>query len=451
MAQKIMQMIREFSGQTTQERKAFHSKIIAALQDAGIQDYPIKKSTGKYVNYFNQLHKFLSTRSAQETHDQDEEEEEGLSDIVLLPQDDEVASRQSERILDMFPSLTLIDEKWIDIENIFSLDLEFVVQIESLKKRLRRQIRNTRKTVGFRIINKTNDLFNRKEYSVHKHSVFTLFSSWNILSFQCAMRLESKLSLNSNQQIENILGDLKECVYFTRTLVQESPIQNEQQEVQKRMFQLFNQFDEFLFSSTEKKSSFDISTILLDIRKNNNSLAGICQAILNKLNNSQPPTTTAAPPPGPNQMEKTFAIVLQQEGTKLVNELTSTLEYQLQEIEQNILKEMRFKIIDQIQKDQSKILNLQYEQNTQLMKLYQSVTNYQSSVLIAVQSAHSQIKNDIKKDISTGNILLLQAIEKIQEEYSRLSNDCHKIFTEQNSTNMIVFTEENSTKMIVDS
>jgi hypothetical protein len=72
------------------------------------------------------------------------------------------------------------------------------------------------------------------------------------------------------------------------------------------------------------------------------------------------------------------------------------------------------------------------------MKLYQSVTNYQSSVLIAVQSAHSQIKNDIKNDVSTGNILLLQAIEKIQEEYNRLSNDCHKIFTEENSTKMIV-------------
>ena len=429
-------MIREFAGQTTEERRAFHRNILAALQDAGIRDYPKKSAKAKYESYFNQLYEYLSTLSAQEPHDlhdhnQYEEEERNMELLPNCIDDEKTAKRQSERILELFPSLTLSEEKWIDIDKIFSLELEFSVYKESLKKRLRRQILTKRITVGFRICDQINNRYNGKAYYVYKYSIFALFSSWNILSFQSAMLLESKLTMSSNQNIENLLEDLKECTRSTKRLVEDYPIQNEQQEMQKRMFQLFNQFDEFMFSSAEKKSSFDITTILLDIRKNNNSLAGICQAILKKLNNSQPTAT-----PGPNQIEA-LAVVMRQGGTQLVNELTSTLENQLQAIERNILKELRFQIIDQFQKDHRTIVNLQCEQNTQLMKLYQTVTNYQASTLIAVQSAHSQIKTDIQNNISAENILLLQAIEKIHEEYNQLCKDCKQFIEEEDSTKMI--------------
>jgi hypothetical protein len=95
----------------------------------------------------------------------------------------------------------------------------------------------------------------------------------------------------SNQNIERIVK-VRECVISARITAQhENPtFQNrsasarEQEAIQIRMFQLFNRFDEFLASSVETHSRFDIAAILLDIRRNNVSLHGLCQTLLEKYN-----------------------------------------------------------------------------------------------------------------------------------------------------------------------
>ncbi len=124
--------------------------------------------------------------------------------------DEKVEMRQCERIIELYPSLSVIEGQWIDLENIISLPLEFTILIDSLKKRLRRQLDKPKKTVGFKIVSALNGHVSRKSYYVYKYSLFTLLCTWNVLSFKSSMALESKLRMMSNQNIERMLEEVRE-------------------------------------------------------------------------------------------------------------------------------------------------------------------------------------------------------------------------------------------------
>jgi predicted nucleotidyltransferase len=161
----------------------------------------------EFSAYFAKLYTYLSSLA------RDENEED--TDIEMFPNihdDEKVEIRQCERIIELYPSLSVIEGQWIDLENIISLPLEFTILIDSLKKRLRRQLDTPKKTVGFKIVSDLNGHVSRQSYYVYKYSLFTLLCTWNVLSFKSSMALESKRRMMSNQNIERMLEEVRECL-----------------------------------------------------------------------------------------------------------------------------------------------------------------------------------------------------------------------------------------------
>ncbi len=424
-----MKMIDEFTSRsnptTTKERKDFHKKIKEALQEAGINDYPMKEPGAKYDTYFAKLNKYLSTLG------QPAEENEEDTEIEMLPNihdDEKVEMRQSERIIELYPSLIVIEEQWIDLENIISLPLEFTILIDSLKKRLRRQLYTRKKTVGFKIVSGLNDHVSRKSYYVYKNSLFTLLCTWNVLSFNSSMALESKLHMRTNQNIERIVEEVRECVISARTTAQNghTTFQNrsasarEQEAMQKRMFQLFNRFDEFLESSAEAQSRFDIAAILLDIRRNNVSLHGLCQTLLEKYNQNN---NQAAQ----KQQEESLALILRKGKEDIVHELQNTLSFHLDAIERRFLGDLSQQIRDNFMESRNAMENLKREQNKQMMKLFESLTCYHAAAHNTILQASAKSAAEIRNDISTGHYLLIHAMEQLHAQYQQLCKQCSEL------------------------
>jgi hypothetical protein len=434
MAENIIKMIEEFSSRsntqttTTAERKRFYECILKAMKQYNIQDFPKKPPGAKYEGYLTQLKEYLKSLvgSKGECNENDAETDEDECDIELLPEDivdDEKGElRQSERILQIFPSLPVIDGKWIDLENIFLLPLEFHIQKNSVKKRLRRQNQATKRTVGFRVSTNVNNHFGGKIYYVHKQSIFTLLCQWNVLAFKSSIALESKLNMTSNQYLEKIVEEVRECVISGKQHTQsfrsrekdEEESQNEIQ-IRNRMFQLFNKFEDFMMASEEKKSTVDLSGILLDIRQNNASLIGICQKLLTKYEIKHAETQ--------HKLES-LQVVLRKGGADIRDELKFTLNNHLRSIEQSFLGDLMNHIRQQHKESQELYKNMQGERNQQLIELYQALTSYHTSAFITLQTANSKTASDIKNDISSGYCNLLQAVEKLQNEYQKLCQEC---------------------------
>ncbi len=91
-------------------------------------------------------------------------------------------------------------------------------------------------------------------------------------------------------------------------------------------------------------------------------------------------------------------------------------------IEHTILKDLTNKITGQLQENQTAIQNLRSEQNTQMMKLLNYLSCYQTTVLNTLLAAHSDInKNIFMKKIGlfySEGVLLINRINSIVRSFT---------------------------------
>ncbi len=185
-------------------------------------------------------------------------------------------AKESSRIVNFYSLSALEEGQWIDVDVLFEMPFEFSTDVESFKRKLRRLRDNQIKPIGFKILGNPSGGVKRRYY-IWKNSLYYVLLDWNLLSFKSRSALESKLNSASNQYLENMVEEVKDLLVSKKA----TPTDNES-EIQISCFEIYNKIEEFLKLSKESKASYDISSILLDIKKNNLNLLQMSQLILQR-------------------------------------------------------------------------------------------------------------------------------------------------------------------------